>query len=567
MEFVIILLVLLFLVGYYVFSTMQDMKVKRAEKAVRDGDLETALSIFMNSLKKDPEDIDSIWHIGNINEERGQYPEAIGYYTKLLEIGKESKLFTLFELYRRVGLLYHKIDRDQEALDYLFQAYNIIQSARDVLEEIAMIIYSQKSFHRALPFFEKAVQFNKGKGDLLKHYGLCMVLSGRAAEAVNALEDASRLAPDYETRFILAYVYYRMGAFQKSREMIEELVNGDKVPQNKDMLYYAVKLLFLLYLKEKNYEICRDLIQQMKNIQPLLGNENLKEEISMAYIFFRVKQGYFDVAMEEIAKKIPITPSANMSDDQQKQMRENKSHLYELVSSLDRFKKEKDKAMYTGTKSRMDAEFVMMENKANDSQKELDKLFIDWQDKFVTADPLWDFFGIKSRAKFDPTLIIEKYAEDSLQTLKSKRPEQAEKEQEGTPDQLAQSEAPCELIMSCDFPTFMRYARQIAENMGFRIINQAVKIDPMSYAEGQSIDFLCEEKYKKDNRILFCFRRWKEEIGYISLMTILGAVKTQQANRLVLISLSPLSLEANRAVEGNSSIDFHLCEDVAHYLG
>ena len=161
MDFLIIAVALVFLVGYYLFSTMQDMRVKRAEKAVQSGDLETALSIFMNSLKKNPDDIDALWHIGNINEEKLHYPEAIGYYTKLIEIGKESKLFTMFELYRRVGMLYRKIERDQEALDFLFQAYTIIQSSREVLENLAMIVYSQKFFHRSRMFFEKEVQFIK----------------------------------------------------------------------------------------------------------------------------------------------------------------------------------------------------------------------------------------------------------------------------------------------------------------------------------------------------------------------------------------------------------------------
>ncbi len=109
MEFVLIAIVSAFFIGYYLFMTFREVKIRKAEKAVRTGDLDTALAIFMETLRKNPNDVEALWHLGNINEEKQFYPEAIGYYTKLIEIGKESKFFSIFELYRRVGLLYRKI--------------------------------------------------------------------------------------------------------------------------------------------------------------------------------------------------------------------------------------------------------------------------------------------------------------------------------------------------------------------------------------------------------------------------------------------------------------------------
>lgn len=571
MEIFIIVLVLLLVVGYYLFSTMQEMRIKRAEKAVENGDIETALSIFMNSLRKNPEDVEALWHLGNINEEKHHFPEAIGYYTKLIEIGKDSKLFTQFELYRRVGLLYRRIGRDQDALDFLFQAYNMIQSSKDVLENIAMIIYTQKNFYRAIPYFEKTLQFTKNRPDILKHNGLCLIMADRLHDSLNLLEESVRQGPaDVESKFLLAYVYFRENAFQKSREMLEEIINSEKVSLSADQFYFAVKILLIIYLKDKQFDIVKELIQQMKNINAD-GNETYTEEQTMAYIFFRVKQGYFDVALEEIGKNINLKTEIDKLDAyEQQKIKEGSSHLYELVSILDRYKKEKEKALYTGNKnSRMDVEFSMVESKAIDAQKEMDQMFLDWEEKFISSDPLWAFFGPKPKVKFDPALIIDKYNDDNIKALKRSKAaiNSAQKEpNEKVESTGLDSKNPCESMLSADFPTFLQISRKIAENMGFKIINQAVKIDPMAYSEGQAADLLCQEKFQKDSRVLFCIRRWREPIGYLSVMTIMGAYKTLQANRLVIISSSPLSAEASRAIENNQSVNFYLCDDIVNYM-
>lgn len=571
MDFLIIAVALVFLVGYYLFSTMQDMRVKRAEKAVQSGDLETAMSIFMNSLKKNPDDVDALWHIGNINEEKFHYPEAIGYYTKLIEIGKESKLFTMFELYRRVGMLYRKIERDQEAIDFLFQAYTIIQSSREVLENLAMIVYSQKYFHRSLMFFEKAIQFVKDNPNFLKHYGLCLVLSDRVPDSISLLEEALKQdQQDHQTKFILSYVYFKIGAFPKAREYIEDIVNSEKIDLSNEEFYFALKMLLIIYLKDKNFDIARELIQQLKNVNATMNNPDFQDEIAMAYIFFRVKQGYYDVAMDEIGKNVPIKPAVGAAgiEEGQRLLKENRSHLYELVSALDKYKKEKEKAVYTGNKNlKYDLEYSMIETRAQDSQKELDEIIKDWEEKFVLPDPLWDFFGPKTKIKFDPTVIMDKYTDSSIDTLKKRRAysDNATAE-DNSADLVARSAQPCEQMLTVDFPTFLNLSRKLAENMGFNIINQTVKIDPMAYSEGQAADMLCQEKFKRDSRVLFVVRRWKEPIGYLSIMSIMGAIKTMRADRLVLVSYSPLSTEASRAIEGNSQISFYRCEEITNYL-
>ncbi len=569
MEILFVITALLFVVGYYLFHTMQDMKIKKAERAVATGDLDTALSIFMGSLKKNPNDVEALWHLGNINEEKNQYPEAIGYYSKLIEIGRESKFFSLYELYRRIGLLYVSINRDQEALDFLMQAYNLVQSAKDVLEAIATIIFTQKYFHRALPYFEKAHQFYKRDPNFLKKYGFCHIMAEHFNESVSLLEESSRInSHDYQTRYLLAFSYFRMGALQKSRELLEEIVNSDRLSLNSEQLYFAIKILFLIYLENKNFEISRELVVQLQKLtSDNLKSESMSDEINMAYIFFRIQQGYYDLAMESISKNIKYKDNIeDLSDEDKQKIKESSSYLYELVSSMDRYKKEYEKTIYNGAKAKQDFDYTILESKAQTAAKELAVMFSEWKEKFIPAEMLWEFFAPTRKTEFDPTIILDKYAEESAQSLRKKSVKTVtgtitqEKPPEKDEDDL------CEEFLSADFPRFLEMSMKLVEGMGFKVINQAVKIDPLAYSEGRAIDILCEEKYQRDSRVLFCVRRWKEPIGYLSIQPVVQSLKKLEASRLIIVSTSSLSSEAGRAIEDNPNIQFFVCNEIANHF-
>ncbi|MGC8765188.1 MAG: tetratricopeptide repeat protein [Brevinematia bacterium] len=564
MEFVIIAIVSAFFISYYLFMTFREVKIKKAEKAVRSGDLDTALAIFMESLRKNPNDIETLWHLGNINEEKKLYPEAIGYYTKLIEIGKESKYFSMFELYRRVGILYRKIGREQDALDFLLQASNLLSSSKDVLYNIASIVFSQKYFFRALPYFEKAVGWYKNNPEFLKEYGFCYLMVDKFEEASPLLEASNKLDDtDYRKKFLLSYVYLRLGYFSKAKELIEEAANKYKDVMDIKELFFAVKMLYLIYLNENNYDIVKDLITQMENINNNIQDNPFRDDISMANFFFRVHQKYYDIALEILSKTITFKTDQKEISEEDKQ---SQSHLYEIVSTLSKYKVEKELQLYSEKKFKSEIEFSELENKAMEADKELTQIFEKWKWNFLNKETLWEFFGPKVETRFDPTIIIEKYAENKINVLK-KQTTQPKKEKIEEEEQVVSSEDICEKIYSMDIPSFLNFARELADKMGFKIINQNVKTDPVASAEGQAIDFLCVEKYQPSNRVLFCFRRWKEPIGYLSLMNVISVMKEMKVNRLVIVSTSKLSFEAGHAVENDKRITFYLCEDVVHYLG
>jgi tetratricopeptide (TPR) repeat protein len=565
LEFLIVGVVFLGLVGAYLFSSMQESQNKKAQKAQEKGDLDRALTIFMDSLRKDPDNVETLWHLGNINEEKKLFPEAIGYYTKLIEYGKESKLFTQFELYRRVGLLYRGIGRDKEALEYLLDAHDMIPSAKDVLENISRILFQQKAFFRALAFFEKAAQFIEGNADLFRDYGFCLIMLDKPEDAMPILEGARRINPqDTVTKVLLAYCYNRAGNWAQCRELVEDVINSTgSEGMNLERMLYDIKILFVAYMSMKNFEVSKDLVLKMQEIAGKIADPKIVDDVAMAYIFFRIKQGYYENALDELMKRQSFSSIAE--DSGKSNPGASVTPLFTLVSALNKYKKDREKLLVTSGGFRgpkFDFEFSAIESNIKETLDKVERIYDEWRMKYVPKEPLWDFFGPKPKTQFDPVPVLERFKGDIKSVLGSGGPVEVEEMEEVHVD----SDDPCQTLASVEFPKFLELSRRLADAMGFRVINQAIKLDKAAYGEGKGCDLLCTEKFNQNNRVLFCVRRWTEQIGNLTVTDLLSSLRTYQATRIVLVSTSPLSTEATLSIEGRSVMDFYLCDDIAQYL-
>ncbi len=572
MGLVIIILILVAIIGFYLMSTMQEMQLKKAEQAVEQGDLDVALSIFANNLKKNPQNVETLWHLGNINEEKGNFLEAIGYYNQIINLGEKNPLYSDYELFKRTGILYHEIKREKDALDYLLQAIQILPSCKEPPYHIAMILLGQKQYYRALPYFEKAnVHYNQN-GEFRKYFGLCNLLTDSNQTALQHFEEANVLAPgDYETKFLLSYAYLQAGAHIKAREVMEDVINNDRRSLSTPKLFSAIKVLFISYCEDKNYEVARDLHQKLETIASNSKDPRMEEDVSMAFIYMRYLQGYYDLCLERLEQILQIDVNMDeYSEDEQRQVRENKSHLYELLSIMAKYKEEKERArLLEEAGKRVEVEFSILENKAREALKELIKTMDDWKSHFISRSRLAEYFVPQPESAFDPTVLLDKYSEENMKVMKKKfeKIDKDKPKRTGTFKSLGvDPNDPCQSLKYMDFPSFLITAKELAEHMGYKVLNQAIKIDAVAYSEGQGTDLLCEEKFNKDSRVLFIIRRWTEPMGYILITNLKGRMAEFKAKRIILVSTAPLSAEAQGVVEKDPAIEFYSCENITQYL-
>ena len=569
-EFIIIGVILVGLTIFYLVQTMKERRLKEAEKAYEDGNLDVALAIFMDSLRKNPEDVDTLWHLGNINEEKDNNLEAIGYYTRILGINKESTLFSKFELLKRTGLLYRKVDRDKEALDYLIQAYQLLSTHKDVIANIADILFSQKQFYRALPYYEKGLPAMPENTDFQKKYGFCLMMVDNLNDSLSLLEKVHILAnQDMELKYLLAYLYLKTGTYARSREMIEEVVNSEKIILSLPQMYFALKMLTMAYMLDKNYEVAKELHKKLEGILTSEENPAWREETAMLYILMRMKQGYYDLALEKLNSVLDINVDmTGMNVEEQNKVKEKHSLIFELLTTMDKYKKEKEKIAETGDPKRFDVSYSILEANAKDAKKQLDQIYVDFETRFLAVDNIWQLWGPKVSMTFDPTVILDKYSEETMKEMKDKF-----KTIQAKPLNAARSlkalgidpKDPCQSMKDMDFPSYLLFGKEIAERLGYRVLSDTIKIDQVAYSEGQGFDLYCEDRIKK-SKALICMRRWREPIGFITIMNLLGALPQYGAENAVLISTIPLTDEARNIVEKNDKIALYLCDEIGHLL-
>ncbi len=571
MEFIILAIVLVGLTAFYLFQTMHDRKIKEAEKAYEEGNLDVALAIFMDSLKKNPQDVDTLWHLGNINEEKDNNLEAIGYYTRIIGIGTESTLFSKFEVLRRTGLLYRKVDRDKEALDYLMQAYQLLSTQKDVIAGIADILFTQKQFYRAIPYYERGMPSMMDNAAFQKRYGFSLLMIDNLNDSITVLEKVHLSTPhDMELKYLMAYLYLRTGAYSRCREMIEEVVNSDKIILSLPQMYFAIKMLTMAYMLDKNFEVAKELHKKLEGMLVNEENPQWREETAMLFIFMRIKQGYYDLALEKLNSILDVgVDTSEMNEQEKNKLKEKRSLLFELLTIMDKYKKEKELIAQTGDQRRFDVNYSMLEANAKDAKKQLDQIYTDWEKYFLTNENIWQLWGPKPSLTFDPTPILDRFSEETMKDMKEKFKTVQTKPREAARSLRAlgiDPKEPCQSMKDMDFPSFVLFGKEIAERMGFKVLSDTIKIDQVAYSEGQGFDLFCEDKVKKTKTLIFV-RRWREPIGFITIMNLLGALSQFGAENVILISTIPLTDEARNIVEKNDKIKLYLCDEIGHLLG
>jgi tetratricopeptide (TPR) repeat protein len=110
--------------------------------------------------------------------------------------------------------------------------------------QLAAIYFRQNKYDLALGYIEKSLKkFNRSLY-ALNLQGLILDNLGRFSEAIESYKKALDIAPDETNiRFNLAYSYYHMNEFSKSKEILEKLLKEVKDSKALDQINALLKLI------------------------------------------------------------------------------------------------------------------------------------------------------------------------------------------------------------------------------------------------------------------------------------------------------------------------------------
>ena len=167
-----------------------DMKGKFDEglEAYNLGEYEIALTAFQGSSEQDPEQ-QLVWaHLGNTYEKLKRFPEAVEAYQKAIAIDPEDPAF-----HQNLGNIYSQMgDQEQAIVSYSTSAELSALldpgKASATYYNMAVTFINARKSRDAVPFLEKAVEFDSANGPALYQLGLVLLNLNRVPESVDAFE-------------------------------------------------------------------------------------------------------------------------------------------------------------------------------------------------------------------------------------------------------------------------------------------------------------------------------------------------------------------------------------------
>ncbi|MCR5271498.1 MAG: tetratricopeptide repeat protein [Lachnospiraceae bacterium] len=235
----------------------------------------------------------------------------------------------------KVGEVYEKVGRLEEARDVLLMAYDRSPIGRMIIYRLAELAIKMKNFDEAEEYYDEFVEL--APNDNLRYvirYKLSRAKGESLADGIRILEALKDEEYSEEWAYELAYMYHRAGAAQKCVDACDELIlwfgEGDYVERALElkMLYQPLTKaqeekykrfgrqaagMSELYANDKTVVIPRVEVNNDK-----FNTVNLQEEIakSMQQIMDATERETVTDTMENIKKMVSDVPYMNVAQEE-----------------------------------------------------------------------------------------------------------------------------------------------------------------------------------------------------------------------------------------------------------
>ncbi|MCR5468851.1 MAG: tetratricopeptide repeat protein [Lachnospiraceae bacterium] len=253
----------------------------------------------------------------------------------------------------KVGEVYEKVGRFEEAKDVLLMAYDRSPIGRMIIYRLAELAIKMKNFDEAEEYYDEFVEL--APNDNLKYvirYKLSRAKGESLADGIRILEALKDEEYSEEWAYELAYMYHRAGAAQKCVDACDELIlwfgEGDYVERALElkMLYQPLTKaqeekykrfgrhaagMAELYANDRTVVIPRVEVNNEK-----YNTQNLQEEIakSMQQIMDATERETVTDTMENIKRMVSDVPYMNIVQDDSTESDAIKEQNKELDENL-----------------------------------------------------------------------------------------------------------------------------------------------------------------------------------------------------------------------------------------
>ncbi|MBC8262632.1 MAG: tetratricopeptide repeat protein [Anaerolineales bacterium] len=268
-------------------------KVVLGRVLAMQGKYEEAIAPFQEALQQDSQNFEASFFLAIAHEDLEQYDEALKAYREALATGEYSSL-----IHYRMGRLYadHRYEKrsNEQARMHLRWATEGERPIEEAFLELARIEPPKRAVYvlqNGLRLFPKSHKLHERLAS--RHFQL-----EDFASCIETVESASEMGVDTENlRFLSAKAHFRVGRFDKAREVLAQISIGDDEKQRHALECFKSAVL----IEEGKHD------EAMKTLQSLIV-EDFTNRLDFAAHFLLMcaylRQGHVEEA-ESVFKEIP----------------------------------------------------------------------------------------------------------------------------------------------------------------------------------------------------------------------------------------------------------------------
>jgi tetratricopeptide (TPR) repeat protein len=193
-------------------------------KKGRTGDKTAIIKAANKKLSQNPKDRDSLYALGQIYFEEGDWEKSFRMYQTLLDMYAPGSGLDQFEIASRYGISALNLNNLPEAQKGLQLAKSTGHSSFEVSYNLGVLESKNKNYEKAVPLLRQALTMQPDNFEVVKYLGQDLYRLGRPKEAMPLLRKVAELHPeDKENLFAIGQCFYDLGQGEQALKVFTHL--------------------------------------------------------------------------------------------------------------------------------------------------------------------------------------------------------------------------------------------------------------------------------------------------------------------------------------------------------
>jgi tetratricopeptide (TPR) repeat protein len=227
-----------------------DLFHKAANFFSREGFSLKALALYKKILNINPSDPDSLYSLGELNEEKGLTTDAIKYYLATADsLSKEGKKEKLLDIYDKILALSPANIPLRNKVAEIYSKEGLMSEASKQYFQIAMLYAEKGDTEKSIGYYQKVLDAQPLNREAILGINYLYERTGNLEKAIEQIKEAINLFPqDTDIHLRSAEIHIMTGRFDEAREDLRKVTEIE--PAN----IKARRLLGDIYINEGDRE-------------------------------------------------------------------------------------------------------------------------------------------------------------------------------------------------------------------------------------------------------------------------------------------------------------------------